>query len=121
MRQNFPDAEITDHESLIDAMTCDLTDRHVLAAAVKAGASVLVTANRSDFPLQSTQPYGVEVTSPDDLLLDLLDAAPTLVIRTLSRQAERYKREPTTLHGLLVALGKAGAPNFADEVRRIAA
>jgi predicted nucleic acid-binding protein len=121
MRENFPSAEITEHEPLIDAMTCDEADRHVLAAAVKAGASILVTANRSDFPARSTEPYEIEVLSPDELLLDLLDTAPTLVVRTLTRQAERYKREPTTLHGLLAALGRAGASNFADEVRRIAA
>lgn len=119
MRANFPDSEVTGHESLIPAMTCAETDRHVLAAAVRAGASLLVTENLTDFPLTAVAPYDVEVISVDSFLLDLYDASPRLVVGTLVRQAERYKREPTTVHGVLAALGRAGARNFADEVRRV--
>jgi predicted nucleic acid-binding protein len=121
MREHFPAAEVTSHTALIPAMTCDLKDRHVLAAAVAAGAPVLVTANLADFPPAATEPFGVEVLSPDDLLLILLDTAPAMVIDTLSRQAERYKREPKTINGLLVALERAGVTKFADEVRRLMA
>ncbi len=41
------------------------------------------------------------------------------VIRTLSTQASRHQRKPTTLYGLLSALNRAGAGAFADEVRRL--
>jgi predicted nucleic acid-binding protein len=121
MQAHFPNAETFGFEPLIPAMTCDEKDRHVLAAAVRSGATVLVTANLDDFPRSATQAQGVEVQSPDDFLLDLLDLAPAIVLRTLSEQAQRYKREPTTLNGLLVALSRAGAEGFADEVRRLTA
>jgi predicted nucleic acid-binding protein len=121
MRTHFPDSEITGHEPLIETMTCDKKDRHVLAAAVKAGVTLLVTDNWRDFPPPSTGPYGIEVLTADQFLLDLLDAAPTLVVRTLAKQAERYKREPKTLDALLLALSRAGAQNFSDEVRRLTA
>lgn len=45
MRRSFPDAEVLAYETLIDAMTCDKNDRHVLAAAVRGGAQVIVTFN----------------------------------------------------------------------------
>lgn len=45
MRGAFPDAMVTGYEALISAMTNDEKDRHVLAAAVKGGAEVVVTAN----------------------------------------------------------------------------
>ncbi|GAA3339805.1 hypothetical protein GCM10017714_16970 [Curtobacterium pusillum] len=33
MRTYFPDALVTGHDDLVDALTCDPKDRHVLAAA----------------------------------------------------------------------------------------
>ena len=44
MTTYFPDAMIDGYESLIPTMTCDPKDRHVLAAAVRGGAEVLVTS-----------------------------------------------------------------------------
>ncbi|CAN5653565.1 hypothetical protein BH24ACT5_BH24ACT5_13710 [soil metagenome] len=54
----------------------------------------------------------------DTFLLDLLDLAPGAVIDELVRQATANRREPKTLPGLLDVLARAGAPSFADEVRR---
>lgn len=80
MTTYFPDAMVDGFESLIPTMVCDAKDRHVLAAAVRGGAEVLVTSNLKDFPLSSTDPFDVEVVHPDDFLLDQLDLhhAPTL-------------------------------------------
>ena len=118
MQEHFPESEVTDYEPLIPTMTCDEKDRHMLAAAVKSGAVVLASDNVADFPSRSTEPYGIEVLTADQFLLGLLDAAPATVVRTLTRQAERYKREPQTLDALLAALSRSGAQTFADEVRR---
>ena len=114
----FPDAEVTGYRSLIDGLTCDPKDRHVLAAAVRADAAAIVTFNIGDFPTASLEPFEIEVIHPDTFLLDQLDLAPSPVIDELARQATANRREPKTLPSLLDALGKAGAPSFADEVRR---
>jgi predicted nucleic acid-binding protein len=53
-------ALVDDFEHLIPEMTCDPKDRHVLAAAVRAGADTLVTFNITDFPLESVESYGIE-------------------------------------------------------------
>lgn len=53
----FPEAQVTDYEPLIPAMKNDPKDRHVVAAAVKAGAQVIATANLKDF---ATLPDGIE-------------------------------------------------------------
>lgn len=57
MRRAFPDALVENFEDLIPAMTNDRKDRHVLAAAVRSGASLIVTANLKDFPRDSLRPY----------------------------------------------------------------
>lgn len=46
----FPEAMVTGYASLTAAMTNHPKDRHVLAAAVVAGAQVIVTSNLKDFP-----------------------------------------------------------------------
>jgi hypothetical protein len=118
MSAAFPDAQVTGHRSLIEGLSCDPKDRHVLAAAVRADAAAIVTFNVDDFPRSSVEPFEIDVIPPDVFLLDLLDLAPVAVIDELDRQAQANRREPRTLAGILDALAKAGAPSFADEVRR---
>jgi len=56
MQRAFPGAEVRGYEGLVESMTCDLKDRHVLAAAVRGQSEVPVTFNGDDFPEDSTRP-----------------------------------------------------------------
>jgi predicted nucleic acid-binding protein len=118
MTHTFPDAMVTGYESLIDGMTNDPKDRHVLAAAVRANAEVLVTFNRGDFPPAALDPYDVVAVHPDEFLLDQLDLYPGLTVDVLRQQAAAHRRDPKSVLGLLVLLERAGMPHFAAEVRR---
>ena len=113
MQAAFPTAEVIDYELLIEAMTCDPKDRHVLAAAVAGGAEVLVTFNLKDFPREALTPHDVAAVSPDAFLLDQLDLYPTKVGRALLRQTTEAKRPPLTMGELLGRLSRAGVPAFA--------
>lgn len=114
----FPDAEVSGYRSLINGLTCDPKDRHVLAAAVRADAAAIVTFNVRDFPAPSVEAFEIEIIEPDTFLLDQLDLAPTVVTEELTRQAAANRRQPKTLPSLLDALATAGASSFADELRR---
>lgn len=116
MSRCFPDAEVTGYTSLIPAMTNDPKDRHVLAAAVRGGAEILVTENLRDFPEQSTELYDIEIVHQDVFLLGQLDLSPPVVFDALHRQLSRYRREPRTLEGLLTVLAHPGhgCPRFAE-------
>jgi hypothetical protein len=109
---------VTGYESLIDGMTNDGKDRHVLAAAVRANAEVLVTFNVRDFPEPSLKSYDISAVHPAEFLLDQLDLYPGVTLDVLRRQADAYRREPFTVPGILVLLERAGVPQFAAEVRR---
>ncbi|MCS5721514.1 PIN domain-containing protein [Herbiconiux sp. CPCC 203407] len=50
MERYFADALVTGYDDLVPTMTNDKKDRHVLAAAVRGSAEVLVTFNVKDFP-----------------------------------------------------------------------
>ena len=69
----FPEAMVKGYEPLIAGLQNDTKDRHVVAAAVKAGAQVITTVNIRDFtPL----PDGIEAQTPDEFLCNLFDLNP---------------------------------------------
>ena len=72
IREVFADSEVAGYESLVDLMRCHPKDRHVLAAAVWGNVDQIVTFNQKDFPEGAVTPYGIEVVSPDDFLLNIL-------------------------------------------------
>jgi hypothetical protein len=53
-----------------DSSSSDPGDRHVLAAAIKAGAQVIVTSNLKHFPAADLRQWDVEAKSPDGFVLD---------------------------------------------------
>lgn len=108
MTTHFPEALVAGYESLIPAMTTARSDRHVLAAAVRGQAEVIVTENLRDFPATAMQPYDIAASHQDEFLLDMLDLDPAAVRRALIRQVSRYRRQPRTVADLLAALGGRG-------------
>lgn len=117
MKDHFPDALVEDYEDLTRAMICDEKDRHVLAAAVRSNAEILVTFNLKDFPATSTKPYDIEAVSPDDFLLDQLDLFPDLVLRCLKEQVAAYKSPEINLVELLTIFEACSLPLFVAAVR----
>ena len=74
MNECASDALIFDYESLIDSLVLpDKNDRHVLAAAIRANVSVIVTYNLKDFPKKIRNQYGIEAQYPDEFILHLFD------------------------------------------------
>lgn len=94
MKQAVPDCLVSGFEPLIPSLTLpDADDRHVLAAAIRAGAQAIITFNLSDFPAEELDKFGVEAKHPDDFVLDTLDLAPGAVI-CCRRRAGRSPQEP---------------------------
>jgi len=114
MQAAFPTAQVKGYESLIQAMVCDAKDRHVLAAAVKAGAQVIVTFNLRDFPPSSVAAFGLDVVTPDSFLQDQLDLHPDRVHRAVGKQLEAYQHPRLTRDELLNRLERAGVSVFAE-------
>jgi len=70
----FPDALVENYESLVNSLTLpDENDRHVLAAAIKTNANVIVTNNIKDFPSEYLASFGLTAKSADDFLTDTID------------------------------------------------
>src|SRR5512145_3214311 len=101
MEKQFPEAEVTDYQTLVAGMQNDPKDAHVAAAAVKAGAQVIATANLRDFvPL----PEGIEAQSPDAFLCNLHDMNPAGFVEMLREQAADLVKPPMAFEELLERL-----------------
>lgn len=104
---------MTGYEPLVAAMRNDAKDRHVVAAAVKAGAQVVTTANLKDFtPL----PDGIEAQSPDEFLCNLFDLDPDGFFEVLREQAADLRKPVVTFEELLERLAKP-APALVAAIR----
>lgn len=113
MRLAFPDALVQGYEPLEQVMTCDQKDRHVLAAAVRSNAALLVTFNLSDFPPDSIAPYNVEVANPDVFLMDQLDLQPGQTVGAVREILTEYANPVLTVSDYLHRLRRSGVPGFA--------
>jgi predicted nucleic acid-binding protein len=117
MRGAFPEASVHGFEHLEEGLTCHPKDRHVLAAAIAAGAETLVTANVRDFPDESCEPHGVSVLDPDVFLLDLMAQDGRGCQAAVEREAQRMRRPPMTARDVLA--GVAGVvPTFANTLHQ---
>lgn len=69
MRQAVDDCLVTGYEDLVESLCLpDRDDRHVLAAAIRRGAQVIVTENKRDFPKTRLEPFDIEAQSADEFL-----------------------------------------------------
>jgi predicted nucleic acid-binding protein len=113
MEREFPEAGVAGYEHFVSAMRNDEKDRHVAAAAVKAGAQVIVTSNLDDF---RELPEGIEAQSPDAFLCTLRDLNPDGFLELLREQAADLVKPPMTFEELLVRLARV-VPELVAAVR----
>lgn len=117
MKHHFEDAEVTGYVRLVPAMTNDLKDRHVLAAAITGGADVVVTSNLRHFPPHSREPYNIDAQGPDEFLLHQWEQADhERFVAILDRWTTQLQRHPDTLEGVLEERLMSTAPEFSSAV-----
>lgn len=109
MCRAIPDCLVIGYEPLIEAVELpDKDDRHVLAAAIKAQAQLIVTDNLKDFPADALTAWNVEAQSPDRFLHDLVDLDQPTVYGAVQRIADSMKNPPGTVGDVLASLEREG-------------
>lgn len=94
---------------LIDVVDLpDPDDRHVVAAAIRARAQLIVTANLKDFPAKNLAEWDIEPRSPDDFVLDQIDLSGHAVYAAVQQIADSWARPPGTVQDVLAALERGG-------------
>ena len=109
MDKHTIDALVTGYEDLIPSLQLpDPNDRHVLAAALRGRADVIVTANLRDFPSSILAPLGIEAQHPDEFILHLLDLSPGLVTKAAQDHRQSLKRPAMDVDVYLTTLERQG-------------
>lgn len=109
MNLALPDALVTDFEAFIPGLELpDPDDRHVLAAAIRGGATVIVTFNEKDFPAERVEAYGIEVQHPDQFIDFLFDLDPAAVVTAASNCRAKLLNPEVTVEKYLDTLLRAG-------------
>jgi predicted nucleic acid-binding protein len=119
MDEAIRDSLVTGHGALVDSLTLpDPDDRHVLAAAIHAGASVIVTFNLADFPRGTLAPHGVDARHPDEFLCEVLDAAADEFCEAARLQRLGLRNPPKSIEEFLTKLEEVGLPRTVARLRQ---
>lgn len=93
IRRAFDDAEVDGWESLDGTFGLrDPNDEHVAAAAVIAGAGVIVTDDK-DFEQHLLQPHGIEVLPPDVFATNTVAVDPRRALVAVEKIASRSGKQ----------------------------
>ncbi|WP_307273170.1 PIN domain-containing protein [Labrys wisconsinensis] len=121
MDAHVRDAVVSGYEPLIETLVLpDPDDRHVLAAAIRAGASVIITYNLRDFPKAALDPFSIEAQHPDAFIAHLFDVAPEQVVAAARRQRASLKHPPKTVDDYLDVLLRAELVQTTSHLRQMA-
>ena len=118
MALHLPDASVVGHEPLIPTLGLpDPDDRHVLAAAITAGATVIVTANVTDFPPSALAPFGIVARRPDAFVVSLFGVTPDATCRAFANQRPDLRRPARSVDELLANFERCGLVSTAALLR----
>ncbi|MES2262571.1 MAG: PIN domain-containing protein [Pseudomonadota bacterium] len=119
MNAHVRDSLVTGFEYLIPSISLpDPDDRHVAAAAIHSGASLIVTFNLKDFPQAALKPYNLAAQHPDDFMVDLLDLHITGVLEAVASHRRSLKNPPKTADEYLDTLLAQGLTQSVAAMRQ---
>lgn len=111
----FPDAYVQKYEALLPSLSLpDMKDCHVLAAAIKSNAHLIVTDNIKDFPEAVLNDYGIKAKTADVFLTDIIDLNAETAIQAF-KEMVLYKRNPAmNEYAVLDQMKKIGLTDTAN-------
>lgn len=117
MEQVDRNSVVSGYEVRIPALALpDPNDRHVLAAAIQASASYIVTYNLSDFPSAVLQYYNVKAVHPDIFLDVLMDENHEPFIQTMRIHRAALKNPTKDIQAYIDTLIANGLTEIARRI-----
>ena len=110
MEQAFAEATVVnyaDHGKEIRKLP-DEGDRHIIAAAIKSEAGIIVTENLKDFPRKVLAKYDIEAKSSDEFIANTITLSPSAAIAAIARMHHRQDWPEMTLDKLVLEMEKTG-------------
>lgn len=115
INEAFPHALVKNYSTLIENLQLpDENDNHVLAAAIKTNANLIITNNLKDFPENYVAKFGLKAKSPDDFITDIIDLNPGLALKAFCKLVLNKKNPPYNEYDVLDIFRNNGLVNTAD-------
>lgn len=120
MNEVFPDANVRGFEGLIGSLTLpDSGDNHVLAAAIRCNADVIITSNIKDFPNDQLLPFDIQAQPPDFFVSNLIDLDALKSVQAFQNQVDSLKNPRKTEEEVLETLLKQGLMNSVESIKQL--
>ena len=116
----FPDALVKNYEPLIELLNLpDPNDCHVLAAAIKSDADIIVTNNLKDFPEDYLEKFDISAKSADNFLTDMIDLDKEIAIDAFKKLVANRRNPNLDEYEVLDAFQRNGLTDTADYLRTL--
>jgi len=119
MQGAFEDAMVSEYDDFLAAAANlpDPDDAHVLAAALKSEASMIVTENLKGFPAEILAPLNIEAKAADAFIADTIALDLGRAVAAIRRMRERFKNPEKTAELLLLDMEADGLVETANLLR----
>jgi predicted nucleic acid-binding protein len=105
----FPEGQVAHDPLLIGGLELpDPDDRHVLAAAIRTKAHLIVTNNLRDFPVASLADHELEAITPDDFIADCIDLGGSEAVAALRAMRVRFRKPALDADALILRIEQVG-------------
>lgn len=120
MNDAFPDSNVDKFDSLIPGIKLpDPDDRHVVAAAIRSKADVIVTYNLKDFPKSIENEYDIEIQHPDEFLCNVYDLHSIKAKEAFIKMVKRLKNPPKSQSEVLEILSKSDLKRIIEKLKDV--
>ena len=117
MNAALPSATVTAYQDVISSIALpDADDRHVVAAAITSGASVIVTWNVRDFPAAELRRHQLQSLTPDIFLAGLYAQAPDAMIAVVLRARHNLRKSKVSAEDFVEALRRQKLVRFTSKI-----
>lgn len=114
----LPEGHVTGYRDLVREITLpDRDDRHVLAAAIRCEADLILTMDLRHFPKRRLRPHGVEARHPDAFLSALLRSNRDRVLSVLRHVRQTLFDEPIPTADFLLSIERSGLRHLLKDLR----
>lgn len=120
VNEAFPDAFVENYEPLIPTLTLpDDKDKHVLAAAIKTNANLIVTNNLKHFPKEYINSFGLSAKDADNFFTDIIDLNHETSIWAFKDLVMNKKNPPLDEYEVLDIFRRNGLKDTADYIHTL--
>jgi hypothetical protein len=119
MERAFKEAMVDGFDHFLAACGAipDTKDRHVLAAAIKTRAHVIVTDNLKDFPDHALAPFDIEARSADAFIADTAMLDISRAVSAINQMRSQFRKPSIHADDLLLKMEAQSLTETADVLR----